>query len=147
MQIINSPNYSKIEKDNIIFLMGDTTYPSWQHQFIDLISPHNLNVTLLDPCNKNNKNDKLLQIEWEINGLRVSTCVIFWFSNETFNPTHFINYGNILTENYQKIIAGCSPDFKYKIEIEQISQLLNDEIQLKNSLDEIVDELVNYIKK
>lgn len=147
MQIINSPNYSKIENDHTVFLVGNTIYPSWQHEFIDLVSPHELKITLLDPCNKNTENEKLLQIGWENNGLRVSTCVIFWFSNETFNPVHFINYGNILTENYQKIIVGCSPDFKYKLDLEIISESINDEIKLKNSLNEIVDELVKYIKK
>lgn len=147
MQIINFPNYSKIEHDNTIFLMGNNKYPSWQHKFIECLYPHDLKVTLLDPYNKNNQLDKVLQFEWENNGIRISTCVIFWFSNEDFEPIHFITYGNILTENYQKIIVGCDPDFKYKLELEKISELINDEIKLKNSLDELINELVDYIKK
>lgn len=147
MQIINSPNYSKIEHDSTVFLIGKhDKYPSWQNKFIELLSPHELKVTILDPYNKNTQTDKLLQSEWENNGLKISTCVIFWFSNDDFEPIHFLHYGNILTENYQKIIVGCDSDFKYKLDLEIISQYINDEVEIKSSLIEVVDDLVNYTK-
>lgn len=145
MQIINSPNYSKIENDNTVFLVTNNKYSSWQNKFIELISPYELNITVLDPYNKDNQIEKLSQLEWENNGLRISTCVIFWFSNDDFEPMHFINYGNIITENYQKIIVGCDSNFKFKLDIEILSQYINDEVKINSSLSEVVDELVNYI--
>lgn len=88
MKIIYSDQELPTNFNNTIFLAGPTprsnNVKSWRKEAIDIFNELNYNGTLLIPEPKDGKTypEYDNQFDWETNGLKNASCILFWIPRE-----------------------------------------------------------------
>ena len=153
MNIITSPKNLDIIDKPTVFLAGGISYcPDWQKEFIDFyIDTIDQDITIINPRreiwdnNRNNDDISKEQIEWENNYLKNSTGVVFWFPKETLCPITLFELGAAL--HSQNVIAiGIHPEYQRKLDVETQTKLVNKNIPIVYTVEDLVDETIEYFK-
>lgn len=153
MDIITSPNIVELVKPSVFLAGGITNCPDWQKDFIDNFtnSFSIREVTIVNPrCEewddtRDNIEVSKEQISWEKNYLDVTTGVVFWFPKETLCPITLFELGGALYS--RNIIAiGIDPEYQRKLDIEVQVGLVNKNIPIVYSVNDLVDETMEYFK-
>lgn len=85
------------------------------------------------------------QIIWEKNYIDSSDYILFWFPKETLCPITLFELGAALhTKNIACI--GIHPEYQRKLDIEVQTSLVNKNIPIKYSLDDMISSVINHIK-
>jgi len=76
--------------------------------------------------------------------LKSADIIIFWFSGATLCPITLFELGAALERN-QKIIVGIEPNYKRKIDVEVQTKLMNKNIPIVYSVEDLSIELIEII--
>lgn len=145
MEHIQAITYkSPIHRKQIFLAGGITDCPDWQKEVV--ISLKDFPVTIYNPRRESfdvsKEEETERQIIWEYQYIRGTTHLLFWFPKETVCPITLFEYGAALERNTQKIIVGCDPEYKRKIDlIYQTRQKGFSAPDIKFSLKEIIEDL------
>lgn len=153
MAIITSPTIKNLNNLSVFLAGGITNCPDWQKQFIETFTD-TFTIKEVDIVNprrdtwddtRNNDEVSKEQISWERNYLDNTTGVVFWFSKETLCPITLLELGASL--HSRNIIAiGIDPEYQRKFDVEYQTILVNDTIPIVYSIEDLVDETMEYFK-
>lgn len=150
MKYIEAPQeYDQKDGEISLFVAGGITGTSkWQDDFIDLLKDQE--VTLVNPRRKDFDISDLdmeeEQITWEHKYLEKADAISFWFPPETLCPITLFELGAHLQGN-KPIFIGIHPEYKRKRDLEIQSRLVDPNIQIVYSLEELADLVKNWVKK
>ncbi len=152
MKYIECPDTLNKSKEShpVLFLAGGITgCPLWQDKIIIHLEKEPL--VILNPRRKNfDANNPLMekeQIEWEYNHLNLSDIISFWFPCETLCPISLFELGDRMALGKAKILIGCHPEYKRIRDIKIQTKLRNPNIEVVESLEELVDQIKESIRK
>lgn len=150
----DDPVHRPSPTDVMVFLAGGITdAPDWQPLLIDKIR-----TRFADPDDLVIFNPRRLafdirqegiakeQITWEREHLRKAHIIMFWFPCETLCPITLFEYGYWLSTfektRAPRLIIGCHPDYKRKLDLEVQTSLAAPHLTVCNSWDALVDDLL-----
>lgn len=143
MKLVKCPEvYRGSPNECSLFLGGGITgCPPWRNIVIDGLKDSDL--VLIDPVRDNfDVNDKNLekdQITWEFEHLFISDMKMFWFGEETLCPITLFELGRHIYS--QRLFVGCHPNYKRKNDVIIQLGLHRPDLQVRFSLEEIVEDI------
>jgi len=147
MKYIEAPNnYEPREGEKVLFPAGGITgCGDWQSELVGMLG--NKEVTILNPRRKHYPDTPEAakeQIEWEHNHMKKANMVSFWFPNQTLCPITLYELGKISVGN-QQLFIGIDPEYKRKLDVEIQTQLERPAVKIVCSLNELVNQIKEYI--
>lgn len=142
--------FNKTFESISLFLAGGiTNCPNWQNEMSDLLK--NTKLTLIDPRRDNwDVNDSAIeqqQINWEFKHLNLADAIMFWFPCETLCPITLYELGFWNAKANKKIFVGCHPEYKRKSDVVIQTQLVNPNLNVVSSLNELKIQILDWINK
>lgn len=134
-----------------IFMGGGISgCPDWQKEMRLLLSDSLVtkNEVLLNPRRANfpmndpNASDE--QIRWEYNNIKRADIVFFWFPCETLCPITLFELG-IFCHSKRKVLVGCHPNYKRRIDIEIQMSLYRPDVKVVYSLVDLAEAVKESI--
>jgi hypothetical protein len=150
-QYIEAPNNCKIENNFSVFLAGGISGCSnWQKEIVNHFKSYNL-MTIINPRRKSfdisKKEETVKQICWEYNRLRESSCILFWFTDETLQPIALYELGAALERALQPIIIGTDINYKRRDDILIQSKLSGYSHPIRKNKKEVIKDLERIYKE
>ncbi len=157
MKYIECPQeYQCAGSDLTLFLGGGiTNCPEWQKEIVNKLSA--TEITLLNPRRKEwefrkidnvaqGSNIEKEQIEWEHRHLLRADAILFWFPCETLCPIALYELG---AWNFRPktLFIGTHPDYARRRDVEIQTKLERGSQVVVGSLDGLVKQVMEWIKK
>lgn len=137
-------------KISIFIAGGISNCPDWQQYVCKKIAEKKDYLILFNPRRsqwddeRKDSNVSYDQIVWEYNSIEKSTGIIFWFPKDTLCPITLFELGAAL--NHKDVFAiGVEPGYQREFDIRTQVALVNPEIKISNSLDDLIRDTVNYV--
>lgn len=140
-----------------VFMAGGiTNCPDWQSELYENLK--DLECVFFNPrrddfdLTDSSMSEK--QIEWEYRHLGLCDNVLFWFPKESVCPITLYELGVQLGLNYvqraygrtsNKIFVGCDPKYTRKFDLEKQISLMDNNIELVYSLDDLVIQIKEHV--
>lgn len=136
-------------KEKSLFLAGGiSSCKDWQSEFVELLK--NEDIAILNPRRKHfptdNPNIDEEQIKWEYEHIMKADAVSFWFPDETNCPITLFELGKVLMMN-KPIFIGINPNYSRKRDVEIQTKLVNPDIKIVYSLEQLSLQIKNWINK
>ena len=123
-----------------IFLAGDMS--DWQTYVIDEL--FGTDLTIFDPSVFKDSNIEG-QINWARKRIEYSNIILFWFAQNSVNPTTFFEYCDVLMKGTKKVFVGCHPLYAFKNEVIIHTKFAKHKLFVYNRLDEMIISIKKLI--
>jgi hypothetical protein len=127
---------------NSIFLAGETHMSGWQTYVIDEL--FGTDLIIFDPRVIVESNIEG-QIDWERKRIEYSNIILFWFAQNSVNPTMFFEFCDVLAKGVKKVFVGCHPLYSYKNEVMIHAKHISPKLYVYNRLDEMVINIKEFV--
>ncbi len=148
MKYIEAPN-EFLGKETSLFLAGGITgCPNWQQEVASALKDET--ITLLNPRRKSfpieDSTAALEQIQWEYRHLRKASVISFWFPHETLCPIVLYELG-AWSMTDKPIFVGVHPDYQRKLDVEIQTSLVRPKVEIVYSIQNLVEQIVNWLHR
>lgn len=149
MEVVTCPErLGALRDDPLVFMGGGiSNCPNWQQEIIPMFQGQN--VVLMNPRRDDfditDKEMSRAQIYWEHDHLNAADAIIFWFPKETLCPITLFELGKYAAQGYQ-VFVGCHPEYARKFDVEVQLSLIDDTIQVYESLEEVVEVVTRWLR-
>lgn len=150
--IVRSPSMltaEEILQPKIFLAGGISDCPDWQSAIGNRIAEET-DLIVINPRRKNwatdsQSKESVEQIYWEHFYLSRSEVILFWFPEETLCPITLFELGAALrTES--DVIIGMHPGYKRRLDVKVQSKLVRPDIKLYDSLNALVNSVIDEYK-
>lgn len=125
---------------------GISGCPDWQSQVVELLQATDL--VLVNPRRRQfdikNKDNTLLQIQWEYLMLRRCDGIMFWFPKESICPIVLFELGSHLMVPGKPIFVGMDPEYQRRIDVEVQTKILRPDIQIVYNLNALAGQIIAW---
>lgn len=150
IQYIEAPSMEKAKKSTLFLGGGITNCPDWQNEMAHKLDLKGFDITVFNPRRKNYPKEdpsaEKEQITWEYAKLREAKVLLFWFSHGSENPIVLFELGSALERN-ASVLVGVDSNYSRKRDVEIQVGLINKDIKIVYSLDDLLDEASKVFNK
>lgn len=158
MRVIEAPNRITRKNDEICLFLGGgiSGCPNWQRELINDSRLNDSPLVILNPRRvlypSTDQFESETQIGWEFRGLQMSNIIVFYFPKETVCPIALYELGFQFGRKYCDdtetpiVIIGTHPEYSRRIDVETQCRIVLPDVKILNSLDEIIEELMDAIE-
>jgi hypothetical protein len=144
MRYIEAPTvYQPRSGEKSLFLAGGITdCPDWQQEVVQMLADTEL--ILINPRRSQfparDMDAIATQTKWELDHLRLSQEVLFWFPSETLCPITLYELGAWSMTN-KRLYLGIHPDYQKLLEVQAQIALVRPDVEMVHSLDDLVAQV------
>ena len=141
MRVVTAPSQGAYESPSLFLAGGITGCPSWQDDFIGLLTQ--ADMTLLNPRRDpwpDDPDEVERQIRWEWQKLREATAISFWFPCETICPIALFELG-AWSKAGKQIFVGVHPEYQRRQDVEIQMRLARPSLEVVYSLEDLAKQV------